>query len=312
MWFLFSLITIFCWGGSDFFSKLGTNPRDKYSHLRMVVMVGAVMGIHAVFTMIYEYSVSGTVYDISSMLLYLPVAALYILAMVIGYAGLRYIELSLSSPICNSSGAVAVILCFFILKQEMALPQVFAVIMIIVGIFALSLVEKRNEDRERFYKGEVIEKKYQIGFIAILLPILYCIIDGLGTFADTIVLENMANMPQFAETAEFQANTSYELIFLLCALASFVFLVFVKKQRFSLLEEKEKGFGAICETAGQFFYIYAIADNAIVAAPMISCYCVFSVILSRIFLKEKLSWKQYAIIAMVVVGIVILGIFDEA
>lgn len=312
MWFIFALITIFCWGGSDFFSKLGTNPRDKYSHLRMVVMVGAVMGIHAVATMIYEYNVNGNVYQISSMVSYLPVAALYILAMVIGYAGLRYIELSISSPICNSSGAVAVVLCFLILKQEIAIPQIAAVLLIIGGIFALSIVEKRNEDKERFYKGEVIEKKYRLGFIAILLPILYCIIDGLGTFADTIVLENMEANPLYAGSSEFQANTSYELIFLVCAVISFIYIVFIRKQKFRLFEEKEKGFGAICETAGQFFYIYAIADNAIVAAPMISSYCIFSVILSRIFLKEKLSWKQYLIIGVVVIGIIILGIFDEA
>ena len=312
MWFIFALITIFCWGGSDFFSKLGTNPRDKYSHLRMVVMVGAVMGIHAVATMIYEYNVNGNVYQISSMVSYLPVAALYILAMVIGYAGLRYIELSISSPICNSSGAVAVVLCFLILKQEIAIPQIAAVLLIIGGIFALSIVEKRNEDKERFYKGEVIEKKYPLGFIAILLPILYCIIDGLGTFADTIVLENMEANPLYAGSSEFQANTSYELIFLVCAVISFIYIVFIRKQKFRLFEEKEKGIGAICETAGQFFYIYAIADNAIVAAPMISSYCIFSVILSRIFLKEKLSWKQYLIIGVVVIGIIILGIFDEA
>ena len=77
-----------------------------------------------------------------------------------------------------------------------------------------------------------------------------------------------------------------------------------------MIEEKEKGFGAICETAGQFFYIYALADNAIVAAPMISSYCVFSVLLSRVFLKEKLSGKQYLCILAVVIGIAILGVFD--
>ena len=310
MWFIFALLTVFCWGGSDFFSKLGTDPRDKYSHLRMVVMVGAVMGLHGIGTMLYEYFVNGNVYQLQSFVTYLPVAALYILAMVLGYAGLRYIELSVSSPICNSSGAVSSLLCFFILKQEMAPVQIVAVVLIILGIFMLSLVEKRTEDRERVYRGEVIEKKYQVGFIAILLPILYCMIDGLGTFADIFVLENMEAV--YGETAEFQANTSYELMFLLCAVVSFIFLVFVKKQKFSLIKEKEKGMGAICETIGQFFYIYALAseDHAIVAAPMISSYCIFSVLLSRVFLKEKLSWKKYLCIASVVVGIIILGVFD--
>ena len=36
----------------------------------------------------------------------------------------------------------------------------------------------------------------------------------------------------------------------------------------------------------------------------------FSVLLSRIFLKEKLSWKHYAMILLVIIGIVMLGVFD--
>ena len=43
---------------------------------------------------------------------------------------------------------------------------------------------------------------------------------------------------------------------------------------------------------------------------MISSYCAASVLWSRIFLKEKLSWKHYATIAVAVLGIVILGVYD--
>ena len=46
------------------------------------------------------------------------------------------------------------------------------------------------------------------------------------------------------------------------------------------------------------------------AAPIISAYCAASVLWSRIFLKEKLSWKHYVMIALVVIGIVMIGIFD--
>lgn len=46
------------------------------------------------------------------------------------------------------------------------------------------------------------------------------------------------------------------------------------------------------------------------SAPIISAYCVASVLWSRIFLKEKLSSKHYIAVAAVVVGIVILGVFD--
>ena len=46
------------------------------------------------------------------------------------------------------------------------------------------------------------------------------------------------------------------------------------------------------------------------AAPLISSYCLFSVVLSRVFLREKLTWRQYGAIAVSVCGIVILGFFD--
>jgi drug/metabolite transporter (DMT)-like permease len=39
-----------------------------------------------------------------------------------------------------------------------------------------------------------------------------------------------------------------------------------------------------------------MSSNAIIAAPLIASYSIFSVILSRIFLKEKLSKAQYAVI----------------
>ncbi len=50
MWFWLALIALFCWSGSDLFSKIGCrDASDKYSHLKMVMAVGVVMGLHAGF-----------------------------------------------------------------------------------------------------------------------------------------------------------------------------------------------------------------------------------------------------------------------
>ena len=46
MWFIFTLVTILFWSGSDLFSKMGSAPDDKNSHWKMVLAVGAVMGLH--------------------------------------------------------------------------------------------------------------------------------------------------------------------------------------------------------------------------------------------------------------------------
>ena len=57
MWLWLSLIALLCWSGSDLFSKIGCRDgSDRYSHLKMVIAVGVVMGLHAAF----EIFVGGT------------------------------------------------------------------------------------------------------------------------------------------------------------------------------------------------------------------------------------------------------------
>lgn len=57
MWFWLSLIALLCWSGSDLFSKIGCRDEDdRLSHLKMVMAVGVVMGLHAAF----EIFVGGT------------------------------------------------------------------------------------------------------------------------------------------------------------------------------------------------------------------------------------------------------------
>ena len=94
------------------------------------------------------------------------------------------------------------------------------------------------------------------------------------------------------ENFENVANISYELTFLACAVIIFLFLK-LKKQKIGLKYQGVRAGAAIFETAGQFSYVYAMSGNGAVAAPMIASYCIVSVILSRIFLKEKLSARQY-------------------
>ena len=104
MWFWLSLIALLCWSGSDLFSKIGCRDADdKLAHLKMVIAVGVVMGLHAA----YEIFIGGVSISWHVIWTYLPVSLLYIVSMALGYIGLRYIELSISSPICNASGAVA-------------------------------------------------------------------------------------------------------------------------------------------------------------------------------------------------------------
>ena len=85
----------------------------------------------------------------------------------------------------------------------------------------------------------------------------------------------------------------------------------IKKVEFgSIPKQKDKVLSAVFETAGQLTYVYAMSGNGAVAAPIISSVCVVSLLLSRIFLKEKLPYKQYIAIGVTIVGILMLAIIE--
>ncbi len=302
MWFWFAVIALLCWSGSDLFSKIGCqDEKDKYSHLKMVTAVGIVMGLHAA----YEIFIGGVEINLSIILTYLPISALYIVSMTIGYIGLRYIELSISSPICNSSGAIVAVLTIITVGIGDEVPPValVAVALVCIGTIGLGFTEANEDEELRRARQDASNHHYVKSWIAILIPVIYCLIDGLGSFADSRVLETLD---------EDSANVAYELTFLVVGLVSLFYVTVVKKQRLVAKQEAPKYTGAIFETIGQFFYIYALADTEHVAfaAPIISSYCVASVVWGRIFLKEKLSKKHYLCILAVVIGIVIMGILD--
>ena len=299
-WFWFSIIALLCWSGSDFFSKIGCrDASDKYSQYKMVTAVGVVMGIHAAI----EIFVGGVEISWHVIWTYLPVSLLYIGSMTLGYVGLRYIELSISSPICNASGAlVAIIAIVSGTAGKMAIAQYIAIFLACAGVIGLGFVEANEDDDLRAARQEASNYKYAKSWLALALPIAYCILDAAGTFADDLVLETLN---------EDSANVAYELTFLVAGIVSFIYTVIIKKQKLLPKAEGPKYIGAAFETAGQLAYIYALASGeSALAAPIIASYCMASVLWSRLFLKEKLSWKHYTCILVTFAGILIMGIYD--
>jgi len=299
-WFWFSIIALLCWSGSDFFSKIGCrDASDKYSQYKMVTAVGVVMGIHAAI----EIFVGGVEISWQVIWTYLPVSLLYIGSMTLGYVGLRYIELSISSPICNASGAlVAIIAIVSGTAGKMAIAQYIAIFLACAGVIGLGFVEANEDDGLRAARQEASNYKYAKSWLALALPIAYCILDAAGTFADDLVLETLN---------EDSANVAYELTFLVAGIVSFIYTVIIKKQKLLPKVEGPKYIGAAFETAGQLAYIYALASGeSALAAPIIASYCMASVLWSRLFLKEKLSWKHYTCILVTFAGILIMGIYD--
>ena len=301
MWLFFTLLTTLLWGVAELFYKKGSHEDRKYDHLRVCVLVGAVMGIHAVFTLL----TSDITYDPKNLIAYLPVSLCYILSMACSYFGIRFIEESLADPIENTAGAMCSLLCVIFLGDRIAPAVWVAIAIITVGIIGVSYMENSADVNRKQRLGK------RLAIVAFAMPFCYAIIDALGSFLDIIFLE-METSPLIGvteESIELVANLSYEFTWAICAVVLFLFMQW-KRVKFELPKQKDKIFAAVCETAGQLTYVYAMSGNGAIAAPIISAVCVVSLILSRIFLKEKLTKKQYLFIAIIIVGILMLAVIE--
>ena len=305
-WLFFSIATALLWGTAELFYKKGARPDEQYSHLKICVWVGVVMGLHAVFTLLTQ----DIGYNPMNLLAYLPVSAFYIISMAFSYFGMRFLEESISDPIENTAGVICVILFAVIMGDAFSVLTWIAVAVITVGVVGVSYMENAGETPRK--------KKYgkKLAVVAFIMPFLYALLDAFGTFLDDafFLVEDISATPLIdvtEETIEAVANTSYELTFALFALGLSLFMK-AKKVKFGPVKQHtDKILAAVFETAGQFTYVYALGGVDAVAAPILSSVCVVSLVLSRIFLKEKLSWKTYAFIAVVIVGILMLAVAEE-
>ena len=314
-WFLFALICTLGWGCADLFYKRGTDEGDRYSHLKIAVWVGLVMGVCAFALLPLAESGMSPGELLQNAVKYAPASLCYIISMVIGYAGLRYLELSIVSPVQNASGALSMLcmLAFFLfagrigdLGEEFGALDAAGTVLIVIGVVALAFVEQRLSRSER--ELAPAERKYRYGALALLFPLLYCVFDTVGTAADGIILDEEVGLG----LGEIDVIILYGLTFLLAGIVAWVFLLLKEKKAYNPFARGQgsKGIAAVCEEFGQVFYVYAMAKKPLLAAPMVASYCIVSVILSRIFLKEKLKAGQYACVASVIVGIVLLGISE--
>ena len=318
MW-AFLIVSTLAWGIAEIFYKKGNLEKEKYSHLKTTVLVGFFMGIYAL-VVLFTQGVNLKLFP-KNFILYLPVALCYIVSMICSYFGVRFIEESISDPIENSSCALVAILAAIFLHTRYEVPAIVAIVIIVVGLIAISFFDKKGKD------GRVNKYGKKLAIIAIAMPFCYMLLDAAGTFLDIFYTEDAASSVLVGVTEdniEHTANCAYELTFFLFSIGILIFLKIKKVKFFDLcensqenasffrkiLDQKWKILAAIFETVGQATYLFALSEGGAIAAVILGAGTVItSLILSRIFLKEKLTWIQYVFVGVIMCGIILGAIF---
>lgn len=324
LWF-FLIFSTLSWGIAEIFYKKGNLSREKYSHLKTTVFVGLFMGIYAT-VVLFTQNIDLAAFP-KNFVIYLPVSLCYIVSMACSYFGVRFIEESISDPIENTSGAIVPILCAIFLHETIEVPAIICIAVIAIGVLCVGFFDKKGkEDRHRKYG-----KKLAIWAIA--MPFCYMLLDAIGTFLDIFYTDDVETTLLVNVTdanLEHTANCAYEFTFLLVAIGIFIFLKIKGEKLFSLgaaettdengaavkltwyqklFKQKWKILAAVFETAGQATYLFALSEGQGIAAVILGAGTVItSLILARIFLKEKLTVVQYVFIGIIMAGIISLSL----
>lgn len=319
MSWIFILVSTLAWGIAEIFYKKGNLEKEKYAHLKTTVLVGFFMGIYALI-ILFTQGIDLKLFP-KNFLIYLPVALCYIVSMICSYFGVRFIEESISDPIENSSCAIVAILSALILHETYEVPAIISIVVIIAGLIAVSIFDKKGKENRENKFGR------KLAIFAIAMPFCYMLLDAAGTFLDifyTDSVETTLLVGVTEDTIEHTANCAYELTFFLVSIGILIFLKIKKVKFFNLGEnsmendgffkkifnQKWKILAAIFETIGQATYLFALSDGGAVAAVLLGAGTVItSLILSRLLLKEKLTWLQYVFIGIIMCGIITGAIF---
>lgn len=323
MLWLFLIISTLAWGIAEIFYKKGNVAHEKYAHLKTTCFVGICMGIYALVILLTQ----DIDFKFVNIFRYLPVSACYIVSMTCSYFGVRFVEESISDPIENTSGAIVPVLCAIFLHEAVDGWVVLVIAIIVLGIIGVGFLENTGAtDRKK-----KIGKKLAIWAFA--MPFCYALLDACGTFLDIFYVDDPSStllVGVTEDTIEHVANCCYEFTFCFISICILIFLKIRGVKLFSnanpaneaeVIEEaglkwyqkvanqKWKILAAIFETIGQATYLFALSEGEGIAAVILGAGTVIvSLVLSRIILKEKLSWKQYICIGVILGGIIALSL----
>lgn len=314
LWLILTLTCIFLWGVTDILLKKSLNYSDSLSQYKTFVWVGLVAVPVSVIMAFCSETLPDSFKIIAENPYLIFVNIFYVVAMFFGLLGAKHLDASVVSPLENIDGAITAIIlyAFFLftghsnLTDSIGMVDIIGTVSITIGVVLLGIQEQKLSRQEMSLDEG--KKKHRLGALALIFPIVYNLADAFSMVATGIMVsgEMEFSIPDidyiFFECATFAVIAVLVWLYMLIA-KKYVYNPFKKTELYCCS-------AATCETLGTITFTFAVAISPILTAPIASSYCIVTIILARIFLKERLTKKQYLSLAFLISGIALLGISE--
>ena len=313
-WLILTMSCIVLWGITDILLKKSLDCYDSLSQYKTFIWIGLVAVPTCIVIAFFSDTLSDSIRMVAKNPYLIPVNLIYVIAMFFGLLGAKYLDASVVSPLENTDGAITAIilyLFFFVTGRSHVTDGIGAIdiigtIAITVGVILIGIHEQKLSKQE--INVDEDKKKHRLGALALLFPICYNLADAVSMVVTGIIVSGEAevSLPEidyiFFECFAFFAVGILVWLYMLIA-KKYVYNPF-KKTEFTRLG------AATCETLGTMSFTVAVGISPILTAPITSSYCLVTIILARILLKERLTRKQYLSLLLLAVGIALLGVSE--
>ena len=313
-WLLLTFSCIVLWGITDILLKKSLDHTDPLSQFKTFIWIGLVMALAGVITAICSDTLPDSIRMVGDNLYLIPLCVFYVIALFFGLLGTKHLEASVVSPLENIDGAIAAVILyiFFLftdsthLTDKVSVVDVIGTVTIVVGVVFLGIQEHKLSKNEADL--DTNQKKHRLGALALIFPIVYNLVDAVSMVAMGITVsgETEVSIPDidffFFECVGFAVATVFVWLYLMIA-KKYIYNPFKRTE----LSRCGAGVG---DTLGTMAFTFAVGLNPILTAPITSSYCLVTIILARVLLKERLTKKQYLSLAFLVIGIALLSVSE--
>ena len=311
---MLTLSCIILWGITDILYKKSSNYNDPLSQYKTFVWIGIVMAPAGIIMALCSETLLDSIMMVKDNLYLIPLCVFYAIALFFGLLGAKHLDASVVSPLENIDGAMAAIILYFFflftgrshITDSIGVVEMIATLSIVVGVVLLGIQEQTLSKQEAHLSED--KKRHRLGALALIFPIIYNLVDAVSMVAVGITVSEETEVA----IPDIDFFIFESLGFVAVAICMWLYMLIVKQYKYNPFKKEEmvRCGAATSETFGTMTYVFAVAISPILTAPITSSYCLVTIVLARIFLKERLTKKQYLSLAFLLIGIALLGISE--
>ena len=313
-WLILTLSCIILWGITDILYKKSSNYNDPLSQYKTFVWIGIVMAPAGIIMALCSETLLDSIMMVKDNLYLIPLCVFYAIALFFGLLGAKHLDASVVSPLENIDGAMAAIILYFFflftgrshITDSIGVVEMIATLSIVVGVILLGIQEQSLSKQETHLSED--KKRHRLGALALIFPIIYNLVDAVSMVAVGITVSEETEVA----IPDIDFFIFESLGFVVVAICVWFYMLIIKKYKYNPFKKEElvRCGAATGETFGTMAFTFAVGISPILTAPITSSYCFVTIVLARIFLKERLTKKQYLSLAFLVVGIALLGVSE--